>query len=313
MKRCLSIFISMLCWVPASVASEAIPIHVANFNYTDYYGGIQNWGLDISDEEILYCGNNAGLLRYNGNNWTLMEPDTTATVRAVLCADSVIYTAGDNNIGFWKQRAAGNYEYVSLLPQADEIGVRGETFWNIARHGRKVYFHSFANILCYDGRQLRYVVRNDHYKGLFPTPEAIFTQKRDGSILRIGKDEALDPFCDDPVLHGQEAKFLFALDDEVYLCGLSNGALPPVLLAGNRRPSPRTGRMRRHVPEPDPGRRNNRTRRIPRRRRLGGIPANRNVSAARSERTRSPLLRTRQPLALAGQRDLGSLHQSRGL
>lgn len=225
MKRCLSIFISMLCWVPASVASEAIPIHVANFNYTDYYGGIQNWGLDISDEEILYCGNNAGLLRYNGNNWTLMEPDTTATVRAVLCADSVIYTAGDNNIGFWKQRAAGNYEYVSLLPQADEIGVRGETFWNIARHGRKVYFHSFANILCYDGRQLRYVVRNDHYKGLFPTPEAIFTQKRDGSILRIGKDEALDPFCDDPVLHGQEAKFLFALDDEVYLCGLSNGCI----------------------------------------------------------------------------------------
>lgn len=164
----------LLAWVfctglPGYAAVEQIPIHVVNFNYTDYHGGIQNWGLDLSDRDNLYCGNSAGLLRFNGSQWTLLSDRIAMTVRAVMCQDDRIYTAGDNNIGYWSRNTTGNYEYVSLLPAIDSLGIKGETFWNIASWNGSVYFHSYGNIVRYDGSKVFSVVHNDHYRGLFST------------------------------------------------------------------------------------------------------------------------------------------------
>lgn len=223
------LLLSLLAWVfctghPGHAAVEQIPIHVVNFNYTDYHGGIQNWGLDLSDRDNLYCGNSAGLLRFNGSQWTLLSDRMAMTVRAVMCQDDRIYTAGDNNIGYWSRNTTGNYEYVSLLPAIDSLGIKGETFWNIASWNGSVYFHSYGNIVRYDGSKVFSVVHNDHYRGLFSTGGRLFTQRRDGAVCQIRSD-SLTCFSRVPYLQDRELKFLFQLQDGDFLAGLSDGSI----------------------------------------------------------------------------------------
>lgn len=98
------LFIILTCLSPGIAQT---PVQITNYNYKNYKGGIQNWGITISPEQILYSSNNNGLLRYNGNDWTLLEPGERSTVRTVRCIGDRIYTAGDNNIGYWKYDANG--------------------------------------------------------------------------------------------------------------------------------------------------------------------------------------------------------------
>ncbi|MCS2585091.1 hypothetical protein NXY00_21665 [Bacteroides sp. BFG-551] len=64
--------LSFVCLCPSTAQN---PVQITNYNYKNYKGGIQNWGITISPEQVLYAGNNNGLLKYNGNDWTLRNPE----------------------------------------------------------------------------------------------------------------------------------------------------------------------------------------------------------------------------------------------
>ena len=154
----LCTLLSFICLPPGTAQT---PVQITNYNYKNYKGGIQNWGITVSPGQVLYSSNNNGLLRYNGNDWALLEPGERSTVRAVCCIGNRIYTAGDNNIGYWQYDANGKINYTSLLFLVNKLGIKGETFWSIAETEGKVYFHSFGNIIWYDGKDMGYLVKND--------------------------------------------------------------------------------------------------------------------------------------------------------
>lgn len=54
----LSILLSFTCLSPGIAQT---PVQITNYNYKNYKGGIQNWGITISPEQILYSSNNNGL------------------------------------------------------------------------------------------------------------------------------------------------------------------------------------------------------------------------------------------------------------
>ena len=152
---------TLLSFACLSPGTAQTPVQITNYNYKNYKGGIQNWGITVSPGQVLYSSNNNGLLRYNGNDWALLEPGERSTVRAVCCIGNRIYTGGDNNIGYWQYDANGKINYTSLLFLVNKLGIKGETFWSIAETEGKVYFHSFGNIIWYDGKDMGYLVKND--------------------------------------------------------------------------------------------------------------------------------------------------------
>lgn len=214
----------LLSFVCLSTGTAQIPVQITNYNYKNYKGGIQNWGITISPEQILYSSNNNGLLRYNGNDWTLLEPGERSTVRTVCCIGDRIYTAGDNNIGYWKYDMNGEISYTSLLPLVNKLGVKGETFWSIAEAEGKVYFHSFGNIIWYDGKDMDYLVRNDCCVSLYPTNEKLFTQKCGGPLMQI-RDNRLENFCEDAIFMNGETRFMFQIAGDEYIIGQTNGKI----------------------------------------------------------------------------------------
>lgn len=226
MKSCcisfwLSIIISFACFYPVTAQT---PVQITNYNYKNYKGGIQNWGITVSPEKILYSSNNNGLLRYNGNDWTLLEPGERSTVRAVHCIGDRVYTAGDNNIGYWQYETNGKITYTSLLPLVNKLGIKGETFWSIGKTENKVYFHSFGNIISYDGKEMDYLVKNDCCVSLYQIGGQLFTQKCGGSLMQI-RDNGLKEFCKDAMILNGDTKFMFQIVDDEYLIGQSDGRL----------------------------------------------------------------------------------------
>lgn len=218
---CLYTIASLTCLCPSAAQ---IPVQFTNFNYKDYKGGIQNWGITISSGKTVYVGNNNGLLRYNGNDWSLFEPNERAIIRAVRTIGNRIYTAGDNNIGYWEHTPNGKITYTSLLPMINKLGIKGETFWSIATTGNNVYFHSFGNILCYDGKKIDFLVKNECYVSLYQANKRLFTQKCGGSLLEI-RGNKLESFSNDPTLFEKDIKFMFQLSAGKYLIGVSSGEI----------------------------------------------------------------------------------------
>ena len=81
MKYCwIFLWLCILPFACITPGTAQTPVQITNYNYKNYKGGIQNWGITISPEQILYSSNNNGLLRYNGNDWTLLEPDERSTL-----------------------------------------------------------------------------------------------------------------------------------------------------------------------------------------------------------------------------------------
>lgn len=226
--KCRQFFLRSILLLSAfgfrQATAQTIPMQVTNYDYQEYKGGIQNWGIAVAGQKALYCGNSNGLLRYNGNDWILLEPGERATVRAVCCVGDTVYTAGDNNIGYWTQAADGKITYTSLLPLVNALGISGDTFWTIGAAGGQVYFHSFANIIRYDGKRMDYVVKNECYVSLFQTGGRLFTQKNGGALQQIAGD-TLTVFFDTPVFQNEEIKYMFRLSDEKYLLGLADGRI----------------------------------------------------------------------------------------
>ena len=217
---CLFIF-SFVCLHPGTAQT---PVQITNYNYKNYKGGIQNWGITISPERILYSSNNNGLLRYNGNDWTLLEPGERSIIRTVRCIGDKIYTAGDNNIGYWIYDTNGKIEYTSLLPLVNNLGIKGETFWSIGETEGKVYFHSFGNIISYDDKTMDYLVKNDCCTSLFQTEGKLFTQKCGGPLMQI-RGNKLESISEDIIFLNGETKFMFQIAPNEYLIGQASGKI----------------------------------------------------------------------------------------
>lgn len=220
----------ILSFVCTCISAAQPSVQISNYNYKDYKGGIQNWGITLTSENILYTSNNNGLLRFNGNDWTLLEPGERSTIRTVRSIGDRIYTAGDNNIGYWTQQTNGEITYTSLLPLVNTLGIKGETFWSIGETEGNIYFHSFGNIIRYDGKKMDYLVQNDCCVSLYQAGEKLFTQKCGGPLMQISanpqsKLPELTAFCTDEALGSSDTKFMFQTADNEYIIGQSSGKL----------------------------------------------------------------------------------------
>ena len=199
-------------------------METVNFTPSEYKGGIQNWGITTTDG-ILLCGNNNGVLRFNGSDWSILSNGDNFIVRDVKPAGEKIYAAGDDNLGYWTYDRDGCPAYTSLLPLADSLGIDDKTFWHIVLGDDNiVYFHSFSDILSYDGSVMKRLIANDCYLSLFNAGGDMFTQKLNGGIYSISGSEII-PFLNDPMLAEHQIKFMFKAAPGHYIIGLTDGGI----------------------------------------------------------------------------------------
>lgn len=212
-----------------SFASYAIPFGPRVDNHISGLpgAGVQNWGLStssISGIEELYVGNSKGMLTFNGSDWAMFLPGKSAVVRDVKIVGDKVFAAGNNNIGYFTYSDDGQLAYTSLLPNLNQLGINWDEFWHIAAQGSLVYFHSFSNILCWDGDSLSTLVYHQHFRAMCQAGKEIILQGTNGKLSRIenGRIKTYDLPID---FESKTLRFACQQPEGPILIGMEDGSL----------------------------------------------------------------------------------------
>ena len=110
----LKLVLLLLLFISNLQYAQQLNPSIKNYSINDYNADNQNWGIDVDDNGVVFVANNKGLLRYNGQKWTLFNLPNNTIIRSVLCLKSKIYTGSYEEFGFWEKDDFGNYKYKSL-------------------------------------------------------------------------------------------------------------------------------------------------------------------------------------------------------
>ena len=134
----------------AAPNSDQFRENVKSFNKITYNAARQNWCVSSSPNGFTYFANHQGLLEFDGTTWNLYRLPNETILRAVKVQnDSVIFTSGYMELGYWKPDKFGKLHYFSLTEKAKKHFFNNIEFWNIAVTDSFVYFQSFNRIFAY--------------------------------------------------------------------------------------------------------------------------------------------------------------------
>lgn len=128
-------FLLLLCLSLAEISAQVRQLGlppINNYAKQDYGAETQNWATTEDIRGLLYFGNNAGLLEFDGNNWEHFELPNRSIVRAVATDSSGrIFVGGQDELGYFQGDAKGELQYTSLVSLIPEAYKNFEDVWKI--------------------------------------------------------------------------------------------------------------------------------------------------------------------------------------
>lgn len=198
--------------------------NIINFTKNNYQASNQNWSVAHSPNGFMYFANHSGLLEFDGITWKLHPlPNETIMRRVMVASDSLIYTSGYRELGFWKPNANGHLIYHSLNHLAESYFSSNEEFWNIAVLDDKAYFHSFSSILVYEDGQIKRVNLPGFTNTMHRVGDEIYLASREYGIFKI-EDTETTPVITSKELKGTIPRFILPYQGSKLMIGTnSNG------------------------------------------------------------------------------------------
>jgi len=219
----LFILFSLLAALAAGQAhvDEQVPAS-RHFLKPDYRAASQNWDVSASGNGLTYFANHQGLLEFDGNAWILYPLPNKTISRAVLAvSDTLIYTSGYMELGYWKPDPFGVLRYTSMNPKAQKFFSKNIEFWNIESSDNWTYFHSFTRTLA---------LRNDSISPVVLSGFATVMNRVNGKVLVAIKDDGIYelkgtravPVVRDDFFRDKLVRFMLPSPDNHILIGTSS-------------------------------------------------------------------------------------------
>ena len=213
----ITLIIISLFYKPLSASEYENPV-VKNFSKSDYNADNQNWSVAEDSEGDVFFANNKGLLEFNGISWKLYPSPKGNIIRSVAVdRANRIYSSGYRELGYWKRNKSGALKYISLKGLAEKNFIPNVEFWRIIPLGKKVYFHSFRQMMIWDGDHISTVNLPTFSNSMYQIGEKIIIDQADG--LYFVQDNQLIPFLRDPFFNQKQIKFVFQDENKKLIIG----------------------------------------------------------------------------------------------
>jgi hypothetical protein len=200
-------------------------VSVRNFLKQDYRGESQNWSLCMDSSSFLYVANNAGLLEYDGVEWTFFPSPGGAVLRSVAVdVRGRIFTSGYRELGYWTRDEFGDLNYTSLTPRGGHLFSKNEEFWNTVIIGERVYFHSFNSLFIYEQDSFSVVRPGATIHAIAKWKDALLMHLSGLGIYRL-EDHAAVPYIVDEALRENIVQFCLPMSEEALLIGTESAGL----------------------------------------------------------------------------------------
>ncbi len=206
---------------------------ITNYSYQDYQGHPTNWWALEDKDGIMYFANNNGLLQYDGVNWNLINIDDHGVRCMVYDDQGVMHVGSDNDFGYLKQNAKGEYEYFSLKDKVPEEHKLIGTVWEVDNYNGRIIFRTTNKLYCWDGEKIKVIVSEDAYhvgkiihgtyyiriwnRGLcYLTDEDTLELVPGGEIFADERIYVILPYDEKQVLLGSRTMGFFLYDGETF-------------------------------------------------------------------------------------------------
>ncbi|SHF75717.1 Y_Y_Y domain-containing protein [Mariniphaga anaerophila] len=199
---------------------------VIAFDQLTFKGSRQNWSVSAAENGFVFFANHTGLLMFDGTSWKLNRLPVETILRAVNAAsDSLIYTGGYMELGYWKKNSTGELDYFSLTPKASKYFSKNIEFWNIARTDDNVYFQSFSQILAYQGDSVFQVDLHGQISVMNNVHNKVLVAVSGRGIFEISGLNAV-PVIQDKLLENEYVRFIIPFyEDQILIGTISHGIL----------------------------------------------------------------------------------------
>lgn len=124
----------------SQIISDGIPL-LDNYSREHYRANNDNWSIEQNDQGVMYFGNSAGILEFDGNHWKNIAPGTFV-YDMHKSNEGVIYASMDNDFGYIGYNFKGEAEYFSLLVQNKPTNDYVGTFYSVISVSDTVLFLS---------------------------------------------------------------------------------------------------------------------------------------------------------------------------
>ncbi len=219
------ILIILLLFSQISGYSKESIFEVLKFEQSNYQAARQNWSVSSAGNGDIFFANHTGLLQFNGTNWILKSLPGQTIFRAVNAgSDSLIYSSGYMELGFWKTDVYGQLSYVSLTPKAQKYFINNIEFWNIALKDDFVYYQSFSKILAYHNDSIVPITFSGTINVMSQVNNRILVAVANQGIFEIERDSATLIVYDDLLMNDQ-VKFLLPFKENQVLIGMEDNGI----------------------------------------------------------------------------------------
>ncbi len=118
------------------MAQNVGKVFTRNYLPQEYHGETQNWAILQDKQGIVYVGNGAGVLRYDGVSWEQTILPNRSSVRSLgISPNGTIYVGASDEFGYLTPNKTGKIVYVSLIDQIPETYRNFKDIWSILVRG----------------------------------------------------------------------------------------------------------------------------------------------------------------------------------
>lgn len=158
---------------------------IKNFNIKEYKP--QNWCVVQDSREIMYFGNNDGILEYDGESWRLIKTRKNSTIRSLAIDGSgTIYVGGTGEIGYLKPSPIGNLSFVPLDDFLPENEKEFADVWKTyATASGKIYFQTSTKIFCWDGKSFHVIKPATAFHFSYLVGDELYVTELDKGLKKV--------------------------------------------------------------------------------------------------------------------------------
>lgn len=189
---------------------------ISTFSKDEYNAERQNWDISSAKSGYVYFANNLGLLRYDGENWSLYK--TPNPLRAVFCSNDTIFVGGNGLMGYFVEKnLQQGFQPLSSIPN---------DIWKIYRINNLLIFQAFDKIYHINENGIigseRFKFGNTTFT--YPEGKEILYQINYSNLIALTPDEDERILSNSPGIDKLMIKYLSKVNTSTILVGtLENG------------------------------------------------------------------------------------------
>ncbi len=194
------------------------------YSPTDYNAGTQNWCIAEDNRGVLYFGNGAGVLEYDGETWRHIDIPNYASVRSLAFdSNNILYACSYGQIGYISPDLTGNMSYNSLNHLIDSIHIDFGEVWDVSCISDTVFFLSDKYIFRYHNNKFDYLEsESDRFYLSHKLGKSILFQEMGKGLMKIDKDSLVlidkGDFFADKRIHS-----ILPYNDDLLICTRTKG------------------------------------------------------------------------------------------